>query len=59
MKAAVIIFLLLFFFSAKSWDNDIQEFNPCYGEHYSWSATPINPYENTIIIIDPYQDTPE
>lgn len=26
------------------------------GEHYSWDLRPINPYEDTIIITDPYEE---
>jgi len=28
--------------------------NPCGGEVIHWEANQINPYENTVIVVDPY-----
>lgn len=51
--------MLLFFvlclmgaLAARSWD--VEDYDPC-GEYYHWEARPINRYEDTEIIVDPYK----
>lgn len=57
MKTAVILFILLYFISAKSWD-ELEEtsYTPCATSD-SWDLKPLNPYADTVIVVDPYAES--
>lgn len=55
MKNCIILFFLIVF--AMSTDLEVDEYFDRDGhetEYYSWDLKPIDPYEYTEIIIDPY-----
>jgi hypothetical protein len=52
MKAVAVIVLLLYFISARSWDDYEDMPDPCSQD--SWDLKPLNPYGDTVIITDPY-----
>jgi len=61
MKTIIVLLVLFYFISARSREEyNYQEPDPCSGaEHISWDVNQINPYENTVIIIDPYGERGE
>lgn len=58
MKTAVLLFIILVLLSAmaRSWEyeRDYDLPDPCTSD--SWDLKPHNPYEATVIIVDPYRD---
>jgi hypothetical protein len=49
--------IILFFFLCFSMTTEIEEEMYPEPEHYSWDMKPIDPYENTEIIVDPYSQS--
>ena len=55
MKAALLLFLVFYFLSASSRDTDC--YCPCKEDNEDhWEVPQVNPYEDTIIVTDPYAD---
>jgi len=52
MRSVITLFFLLCF--TLSTEIQIEDDIGEEAEHYSWDLKPIDPYENTEIIIDPY-----
>ena len=55
MKLILILSLLLNVFAAGYRDEYEDIGDPCHGEEIHWSVKPYNPYEDTIIITNPYE----
>jgi hypothetical protein len=50
-KTFVLLFILFYFATARSWD----DYEPCScPDIQSWEVPQVNPYEDTIIVPDPY-----
>jgi hypothetical protein len=60
MKAILILIVFIYILAvARAWTEDKEECCPCGGERISWEAKPRNPYEDTVIVDDPYKNEDE
>lgn len=59
MRVLLIISILLNIIAANYYEEDRYtepEEDPCSGESIHWNAPQVNPYEDTLIVTDPYGD---
>jgi hypothetical protein len=54
MRLLLILSILLNIIAATSYDQYEYVDDPCSGEEIHWSVTPYNPYQDTLIITNPY-----